>query len=221
MLKHAAVALCALSLLSALPACSKAYYKTMEVFGSEKRDILADRVNDAQKSQTEAKEQFASALDRFSKVVNAGDTELRKAYDRAKADLDRSKAKADAVHNRIKSVEEVGNDLFDEWNDELKQYSKDELRDRSRRQMQDTRARFDQMLAAMKKSEASMKPVLDTFSDTVLMLKHTLNAEAVATLRNTVSDLEKDVRTLIREMERSIAESDKFINDLKTAPPAK
>jgi hypothetical protein len=195
--------------------CSKAYYSTMEVFGKEKRDILTSRVKDAQEGQEEAKEQFESALDRFSKIVNAPDSDLRKAYDRAKSDYDRSESRANAVHEKVADVESVGRDLFNEWERELKDYSNEDLRSRSRRQMGDTRRRFDQMLASMKQVERSMDPVLGTFRDTVLMLKHTLNAEAVASLRGTVADLEREVQSLIKDMERSIAESDKFIQEMQ------
>lgn len=195
--------------------CSKAYYKTMEVFGKEKRDILTKRVKEAQEGQEEAKEQFESALDRFSKLVDAPNSDLRKAYDRANSDYERSKSRADAVHERVDSVETVGRDLFNEWDRELREYSNEELRSRSRRQMQDTRRRFDQMLSSMKQVERSMDPVLATFRDTVLMLKHTLNAEAVAALRGTVSDLEDEVKSLIKDMERSIEESNRFINEMQ------
>ena len=49
-------------LLSAvlLGGCSTVYYKTMEKFGYEKRDILVDRVEDARDSQNDAQETFRS-----------------------------------------------------------------------------------------------------------------------------------------------------------------
>lgn len=197
-----------------VPSCSKAYYRTMEVFGREKRDIMTSRVKDAQESQEEAKEQFASALDRFSTLVNAPDSDLRRAYDKAKSDFDRSEDKAEEVRDRVDSVETVGRDLFREWEAELKEYTSEDLRRRSRRQLDDTRQRFDQMLSSMRRVEASMDPVLDTFRDTVLMLKHTLNAEAVASLRSTVAELDRDVKALIRDMERSIEESNRFIREM-------
>ncbi len=198
-----------------LPACSSAYYRTMEAFGKEKRDILASRVKSAQEGQQDAKEQFESALDRFSKLVNAEDSDLRRAYDRSKSDLDRSQDKAKTVHDRIESVEDVGQDLFNEWEAELKQYSRDDLRRQANSQLKDTRRQFDQMLAAMKRAEASMDPVLQTFQDSVLMMKHTLNAQTVAAMRGTVAELERDVRRLIDEMERSIAESERFMQELQ------
>jgi hypothetical protein len=200
--------------LVGVPACGKAYYKTMEVFGREKRDIMTARVKDARESQEAAKEQFVSAMDRFSAIVNAPDSDLRRAYDKAKSDYDRSESRAEAVREKVDSVETVGRDLFREWEAELKEYTNEGLRTRSRRQMQDTRTRFDQMLGSMRRVEASMDPVLGTFRDTVLMLKHTLNAEAVASLKETVAELDRDVKSLIKDMERSIAESDRFITEM-------
>jgi hypothetical protein len=215
MLKPLAALLCACVLLGPM-GCSKTYYKTMEVFGKEKRDILTSRVRDAQDGQTEAKEQFESALDRFSKLVNAPDSDLRKAYDRAKSDFERSESRAEAVHDKIEAVETVGRDLFNEWERELKDYSTEEGRSRSRRQLEDTRRRYDQMVAAMRRAEKAMDPVLARFRDAVLSLKHSLNAEAVASLRGTVSDLEDDVKSLIRDMERSIDESNRFIEQMRS-----
>ncbi len=220
MLIRTLLTLCTVLLFAGVPSCGKAYYRTMEVFGREKRDIMASRVQDARESQEEAKEQFTSALERFSSVVNAPNSDLRKAYDRAKADLDRSEARAEDVRDKVDSVETVGRDLFREWEAELREYSNEELRSRSRRQMLDTRTRFDQMLGAMRKVESSMDPVLSTFRDTVLMLKHTLNAETVASLRSTVAELDRDVKALIRDMERSIEESNRFIREMNKDAPA-
>ena len=56
--------------LAVLVGCQTAYYATMEKLGYHKRDILVSRVQEARDSQHEAKEQFASALEQFSSVLN-------------------------------------------------------------------------------------------------------------------------------------------------------
>jgi hypothetical protein len=56
-----------------------------------------------------------------------------------------------------------------------------------------------------------MAPVLAAFKDTVLVLKHDLNAQAVASLQGTVVEIERDVEALIDDMEASIAEADRFV----------
>ncbi|MEC7380561.1 MAG: DUF2959 family protein, partial [Pseudomonadota bacterium] len=60
------------------------------------------------------------------------------------------------------------------------------------------------------------QPVLNTFQDQVLFLKHNLNAQAIASLRNEFASIENDIASLIRDMEASIAKADAFISELAT-----
>lgn len=207
-----------LLVLAVLPAlavatgCQKAYYSTMEAFGKHKRDILVDRVADARDAQNEAKEQFASALDAFTAVVNVPDTDLRRQYDAMQSAYDASSKKAQAVSSRIASVKQVGSALFKEWEAELKQYDSDALRRSSEQKLRQTRSQYDQLIAAMERAESRIQPVLTAMNDQVLYLKHNLNAQAVASLQNELMTVETDVATLIREMEKAIAEADAFIS---------
>jgi len=199
-------------------ACSKPYYAAWEALGKMKPDLLIDRVQDARKEQEEAKEQFGSALDRFSELVAFQGGDLRAAYDRAKSDFDRCESQANDVHARVDAVEKVGEDLFDEWKKEIAQYESRDLASRSRSQLRETNARFDDMLRAMRRAEATMEPVLSAFRDQTLFLKHNLNAQAVASLKGEVASLERDIGALIKEMERSIEESERFIKQMEQVP---
>jgi hypothetical protein len=201
--------------------CSRAYYKTMEAFGQEKRDILASRVKHAREDQKQAQEQFSSALEQFQALLGpeAKSTELQAMYDRLSGELERCEADAKDVRDRVDAVEKVGDDLFDEWEDELDQYESQALRRKSERQLRDTRRRFDEMLRAMRRAEESMDPVLAAFRDQVLFLKHNLNAQAVAQLRGVAASLEQDVQRLVKEMQAAIAEADAFVKQME-APEA-
>ena len=205
--------MCLLAVFSIL-ACQSAYYKTMEEFGYHKREILVDRVRDARNQQQEAKEQFRSALDQFSEVVNFKGGELEKKYEKLSAEFKRCETRAEDVRGRITSVESVGEALFEEWETELSQYSNPALRRESERKLVTTRKQYDRMLDAMKRAESKIEPVLSAFRDQVLFLKHNLNARAVASLRIELSVVENEVADLIREMEVSIKESDEFIKNL-------
>lgn len=195
--------------------CQKTYYSTMEKFGKHKRDILVDRVEDARDSQEQTKEQFASALEKFKSVVNVPSGKLQEKYDTLKAEFDESESKANAVKKRIDAVEEVANDLFAEWKDELEQYKNRELRSSSQKQLDETRSRYNQLISAMKRAESKIEPVLSAFRDQVLFLKHNLNAQAIASLQTEVTTMETDIGRLIEEMEKSIAEADSFIKTMK------
>jgi len=194
--------------------CQKAYYGALEKAGYHKRDILVTRVEKAQESQTEAKEQFASALEQFTSVVNFDGGSLEDRYSSLNSEFEKSEARAEDVSNRIDSVQSVAEALFDEWEDELGSYSSKSLRRQSEQQLEQTAGQYQGLIAAMRKAEDRIEPVLDAFRDNVLYLKHNLNARAVSALKGELSTVEQDVAGLIREMEKSISEADDFIKTL-------
>ncbi len=201
--------------LTLLTGCSSVYYNTMERFGVEKRDILITRVEDARDSQEEAKEQFNSALEQFTTLLNFDGGELQEVYDRLNAEFEQSERRAEEVSDRIRAVEQVSEDLFDEWEDELELYTDQSLRASSQRTLRQTRVRYEQLLGTMHAAENTMVPVLNAFRDQVLFLRHNLNSQAIASLRNEVANIESDIANLIEEMEASIAESNRFLEELE------
>lgn len=202
---------------SRMGGCQGAYYRAMEAAGIHKRDLLVERVQAARAEQEGAKRQFASALEQFSALVGFQGGDLQAAYDKAKGEYDRSRARAGAVHDRIGAVQSVGDALFAEWKGELSQYQNADLRRASQKQLEDTRGRYDQMLRAMRRAEKTMEPVLGALNDQVLFLKHNLNAQAVASLGGNLAGLEADIARLVSEMEASIAEADRFVRQMGTA----
>lgn len=201
-----------------LAGCSSAYYGAMEKIGIAKREILADRVEKTREAQKEAKEQFASALQRFIAVTKADGGDLQRKYDELNREFQRSEGRAKDVRDRIAAVEDVAEALFREWKQELAQYTNASLRSDSQRQLDTTRRRYDALLGLMRRAADRMDPVIATFRDQVLYLKHNLNARALAQLDTTHRTLEADITRLISDMETSIREAENFIRDLKSGP---
>ncbi|WP_371397880.1 DUF2959 domain-containing protein [Fretibacter rubidus] len=208
-----ALALCVIA-PTTLTGCATAAYNIQERFGIEKRDILVSRVESVVKSQTEAKEEFADALEAFRAVVAVDAGELETVYDDLSRAHDRAKGQAGEVRDRVSSVKRVAEDLFNEWERELGAYSDAGLRRSSERQLRDTQQKYAALTDKMDAATASMDPVLAVFNDRVLYLKHNLNARAISALGNETTDIESDVARLIAEMERSISAADAFIKDM-------
>ena len=121
----------------------------------------------ARDAQQEAKEQFKSALDRFTTVLNFKGGELQEKYDTLNTEYEQSEAKAKAVRERIASVEDVSEALFEEWEAELKEYSSASLRKSSQTKLAQTRTQYSQLMKTMKRAETKMDPVLAKFKDQV------------------------------------------------------
>lgn len=203
-----------LVVLFGMAGCQSAYYGALEKVGIHKRDVLVDRVEEGRDAQQAAQEQFASALEQFRAVVQVPESELSRTYDQLNAEYEDSETAAKRVEERIESIEDVAEALFDEWEDELSLYQSAEYRRLSERQLRDTRVRYGEMIEAMHDAADSMQPVLLAMRDNVLFLKHNLNARAIGALRGEVEGLERDVAALRQRMQAAIARSDAFIAEL-------
>lgn len=197
-----------------LASCTSTYYRALESIGIEKRDILADRIEETRDAQEDAKEQFSSALEQYRSVVDVEGGDLEDIYDRLNAEYERSESRANAVRERIDRVEQVAEDLFEEWEEEIEAYSDPDLAQQSKSLLAQTRSDYGEVLNAMHRAEQTMEPVLTLFNDQVMFLRHNLNARAIGALGDELVSLERATATLVEEMERAIAEASRFIDSM-------
>lgn len=198
-----------------LTGCSTIYYETWETLGKQKRDLLRDNIEDARDDQKDVQEELKDALTHIRELYGLDGGDLEKAYDRAKDDYEDAQSRAQKLSDRVKKVEEIGADLFEEWEDEAKSISSDKMRQDSLAKLAASKAKFKPMVAAMKGTEKSIEPVMTKLRDQMLYLKHNLNAQALGSLKKEMGGIEKDVAKLIRDMEKSIAQSESFIKTLE------
>ena len=198
-----------------LTGCQSMQYSALEAVGIEKREVLSGRVDKAADAQDEAREQFASALEQFRATVEVEGGDLERTYDRLNREFERSQARAEEVRERVDAVEHVAEALFDEWEDELALYSDPDLKRRSEGILRETRQRYERMMAAMRRAETTMDPVLDVFQDQVLFLKHNLNSLAIAAIRDEMAGIEKATEELMSAMNQAISEARSFIETLE------
>lgn len=204
-----------LFIVLSLSACQSAYYSAMEKVGVHKRDIMLDRVEDAKESQQEAQQQFKSALAQLSELINFDGGELAQQYELINDQYEASKAAANDVSKHIEKIEDVAEALFDEWQDEIEQYSSAKLKRQSTLKLKQTQRRYQTLIKAMHKAESKMEPVLAALKDNALYLKHNLNAQAIGALQGEYGSIKRDVESLVKEMNKAIAQSQQFIDLLQ------
>jgi hypothetical protein len=203
-------------LFAVVSGCKSANYSFWNKLGYEKRDILVSRVEKAKDSQEAAKEQFKTTMQKFQELTNFQGGELEAKYKKLSSEYDACEKRAAAVTDRIKSVDSVAMDMFKEWKQELSEYQDPKLKAASEQKLAESQTKYQQLIAAMRKSESKMQPVLKAFHDQVLFLKHNLNASAIASLQSTAQGIDQDVQALIKDMEASINEANSFISQMKS-----
>jgi ElaB/YqjD/DUF883 family membrane-anchored ribosome-binding protein len=217
MKKHTLLSASVLALTLGLSGCQSAYYSAMEKVGVHKRDILIDRVEETKESQQESQEEFQSALERLTTLINFDGGELQEAYNQLNDDYESSLKAAEDVSSNINKVEDVADALFDEWATELEQYSSATLKRESSKKLTETQRQFSKLLRSMRSAESKMDPVLSSLKDNVLYLKHNLNAQAVAAIKGEFTSLKRDIQVLMNDMNKSIEDSNQFIEQMNKA----
>ena len=177
--------------------------------------LCLDRVEGAQTAQEEAQEQFKSALEQLSSLIEFEGGDLAEQYEITEEQYEASKAAADQVTGKIESIESVSEALFEEWQTEIEQYSSASLKRQSQSKLNSTQRQYNTLIKSMYKAKSKMDPVLATLKDNTLYLKHNLNARAIGALQGEYKTLQKDVAVLVDEMSKSISQSQKFIDLLQ------
>jgi len=178
----------------------------------EPRNVLVDRVGEARDSQHAAAEQFRDALTEFKAVVEFPEGDLERQYSKLNKAHQRSQAAADDISKRVDRVVAASNRLLEEWRSELDDYNDPAMRRMAEAQFDQTREQAARLTESMRQIEARMQPVLASFRDQVLYLKHNLNLSAIAALEGEATIIESNVDILIADMNRSIAEANAFID---------
>lgn len=206
-------ALFSLAVLFLFVGCQSAYYAAWEKLGKEKRHLLKDQVEEVRSEQQEASEEFKDVLSRIKELYGFEGGDLEAFYEDLKSDYEDSQERSEEVSERIDEVEEIAEDLFKEWEREIEEIDNSKFKSQSRASLQETRRRYERLHRSMIKAEQSMEPVLNKLEDYVLYLKHNLNAQAIGAIRQEVADIEVEVSSLIRDINRSVREADEFLKD--------
>ncbi|NNF16754.1 MAG: DUF2959 domain-containing protein [Gammaproteobacteria bacterium] len=195
--------------------CTTVKYSALEKVGIHKRDILVDRVEDARDAQQETRNTLVSAYSELSSLIGYDGGDLEDKYQELSRAVSRSEEATEELDERLESIDRVSADLFDEWQAELAQYNSAKLRADQTTKLELARRRYADLRNRMRTARERVDPVMLVLRDNVLFLKHSLNARALAALRDQESVLQTQVDTLIRDMQRAIDEANAFIANMQ------
>lgn len=204
-----------LACLFSVCGCSTVYYAAMEKVGYEKRDLLKSAVAAVRNEQKDTGKEFQDALTQLKALYGFQGGSLETGYSKFKAEYDDCEAQATDLTRRIREMDKVANDLFREWEVEIREISTPALANDSRNKLFATRSRFQQLSQTLHGSEARVAPVLRQFKDQVLYLKHNLNAAAIGSLRSSADGIQAETQALLARLGQSIQDSDAFIATLQ------
>ncbi len=195
--------------------CQTMYQATMEkFFGVEKRQFLEDAVVAVRNDQKKAQEEFKDAMTQLKELYAFDGGHLEGMYNKLKKSYEDSENQATNVSNRIENMHRIAGAMFAEWQQETREYQNPTFAANSKRQLNETKQRYNKLVESVKNSEKAMVPVLRQLKDHVLYLKHNLNAQAIGSLKVEASNIQSQIQEVIQHMNASINEANAFIQAL-------
>lgn len=199
-----------------ITSCSHVYYKSWELLGKEKRELLSSKMSALNEDQTEAKEEFANVLEEIRSKYSFKEGNLENTYDRMSSNYNDMNEEVEDLGSQIEDVESIAKDLFEEWKAEAKEFTNKDYERTSLQKLRVTRANFNEVLKESEATEKAMQKVLAKFHEQVIYVKHNLNAKAVGRLASELQNIQEVMRKLIQQINSSIQKADRFIKDFES-----
>lgn len=192
----------------------EAKYSAWDMVGVEKRDLFKKEVEETKDSQKKSGEAVQDALTQLKAMTGFKGGDAEKQYNKYNDAYTKAEKRALELKANIKQVQNIANDLFEEWEKEIEQISTPDLKEKSRTSLNSTKSKYANLEVSLKKSEAKLDPVLKKLKDHVLFLKHNLNAKAFSALTIETVKIQKDIDSLVIDLNKSIAEAEKLTAEL-------
>lgn len=153
-------------------------------------DDLSDRIEEVHVASEVAKERMTAAVETLRSIVSPdfrGDglsahAELTRA-------IEQSEEQAEVFRERVADMKDTAKELFDRWASDLEGFTNAEMRQHSQRRLEETRTRYQAIVAAVDPAQWSYDAVNRSLGDHALFLGHDFNRAAVASLRPGVDSL--------------------------------
>lgn len=207
----------ALALLT-LSGCQHVYFNTMENAGIDKREIFTHRVEDARGAENQARQQLRDTLDNYRRVLLLDSSDLAQRYDLFTASQARNPVNVRALRQRVANLQDIGEAMFADWQDDLKGYRDQGLRDASAAQLDNTRTSYQRVLQQLRDTESGLNASQALFNDPQLMLRHNLTPDGTNALKNGYPAIQSQVEQQLRQMQATVDSCDAFLRQLQATP---
>jgi len=124
---------------------------------------------------------------------------------------ERAQLQAQELENCIAPMKASGDALFQRWSADLEQFRSASMRARSAERLEQTRARYDAIVASVEPAFERMEALNAILADSVLFLANDLNAESIGALRGDVDELLASAKLLTVDLESALAAADSYM----------
>ncbi len=127
------------------------------------------------------------------------------------AAVDRSAEQAEALQGSVRPLRKTGESVFERWTGDLESFGNLAMRQRSQERLEETRRRYDAVLAAAVSAQLAYDAFNGDLSDHALFLEHDFNAAAVAVIAQELEGLKTRGKELARRLDACAAACQAYV----------
>ena len=164
-----------------------------------------------------AKERAGEALVALQTLVSPdGGGDAVAAYAVLASAIDRSEQQAKNLKDAVEPMKAASKPVFQRWEKDLDGFTSERLRERSRQRLDDTRSRYEELVAVVDPALASLETFNATLRDHALFLGNDLNSSSLSILEDEVDQMGEDAVALDDLLSRTMVTSRAYVETSAT-----
>jgi len=156
---------------------------------------------------------MTTALKDLAAATDQSNSPNLKFVDDIQAKLNDCEKAVQGLDSSIAGIRQASDDLFNQWEAELKQYNSADLRERSRKELLTTRSAYNGLIASIQANRDAIQPTLVELRDNVLAAHHAVDAQALtgwvkdkgAALRVNTDEIQKRMAATMTDITKFMA----------------
>jgi hypothetical protein len=173
------------ALLALAPSCSS----LRKPEGLKRADSLSSDIEAYAADLEGLKAEMQETLAAHDRVVGSSSGDFLTPYVRYRDGIENLTRRQEDLPSRIASIEKSGRNLFIAWEADLQRFTDDSIRNRCAKRLDETRKRYEGLLANHEKAMTSLSEILTTMRDHALFWAHDLNADSARALERDAAKL--------------------------------
>jgi hypothetical protein len=184
--------------------------------GVKQAERLVKRAEATVKQILDTKTELEKSLTTYNALVTGGSGDAKKLYNDLRKSVDRSENKREDVRKRGADMETEAHAFFEEWTASLATIGDEQLKQRSRARLDETRVRFGEILSAGRRAGADFDVFMAALRDQIVYLGYDLNPGALASLSEDAKKLNDQASTMFESIDVLTATINHHLGSMKS-----
>lgn len=196
-----------------------------QIFGSDpegvkQTDSLIKKAQDVVKEGSSARTELSKTLDTYNALFAKDTQDIRKTYKDIESAMGKTEKKREDVKTKLDAMKVEADAYFVGWESSLQQIESENLRERSKERMSETKAKYDGVLASVSAAREAYEPLMKNLSDQWTYLGHDLNASGIESLKPDSVELNKKAKEVLGKIDDAMKDANEYIASIEASRPA-